>query len=204
MFRCFVAGYYSVQFADFWLADQFNSLKTIFVDTGLIYCSLKNINGTAASVLVQDAKTVIFSNSSETRLHGVGNCPERNSILITIAIGSIPALMRFLQCLRRFYDSGKWFPHLVNAGKYATAIANMLIHGLIAAADEETRDELKGVEFLANIITTMYVLVWDLKMDWGFFDEKAPKEQRFLRDEIVYNSKGFYYFAIESVMKSDK
>ena len=31
-----------------------------------------------------------------------------------------PALIRFLQCIRRYYDSRKAFPHLYNAGKYST------------------------------------------------------------------------------------
>lgn len=32
-------------------------------------------------------------------------------------------------------------------------------------------------------------------MDWGLFDKDAG-ENRFLREEIVYSSSGFYYFAI--------
>lgn len=32
----------------------------------------------------------------------------------------IPAWLRFIQCLRRYRDTKRAFPHLVNAGKYST------------------------------------------------------------------------------------
>lgn len=33
-------------------------------------------------------------------------------------------------------------------------------------------------------------------MDWGLIDPKAPKEAPFLREEMIYGSKWYYYFAI--------
>ena len=36
--RCLLFGYYEVKFADFWLADQFNSLVPILVDSSKIIC----------------------------------------------------------------------------------------------------------------------------------------------------------------------
>lgn len=44
---------------------------------------------------------------------------EQNFIIRPI-VNCIPAWIRFAQCLRRFYDTKEAFPHLVNAGKYAT------------------------------------------------------------------------------------
>ena len=35
-------------------------------------------------------------------------------------IACYPSFIRFVQCLRRYHDTKKWFPHLVNAGKYST------------------------------------------------------------------------------------
>lgn len=46
-------------------------------------------------------------------------CMETNFIIRPI-VNCIPAWIRFAQCLRRYYDSREAFPHLVNAGKYAT------------------------------------------------------------------------------------
>lgn len=35
-------------------------------------------------------------------------------------IQCLPAWLRFIQCLRRYRDTKRAFPHLVNAGKYST------------------------------------------------------------------------------------
>uniref|UniRef100_A0A8C5GH11 Xenotropic and polytropic retrovirus receptor 1 homolog n=1 Tax=Gouania willdenowi TaxID=441366 RepID=A0A8C5GH11_GOUWI len=45
------------------------------------------------------------------------------------------------------------------------------------------------------IVSSCYTLVWDLKMDWGLFDRNAG-ENTFLREEIVYPQKAYYYSAI--------
>lgn len=45
-------------------------------------------------------------------------------------------------------------------------------------------------------VSSVYTYIWDVKMDWGLFDANAPKEYRFLREEIVYSTPKCYYFAI--------
>uniref|UniRef100_A0A8D3B496 Xenotropic and polytropic retrovirus receptor 1 n=1 Tax=Scophthalmus maximus TaxID=52904 RepID=A0A8D3B496_SCOMX len=45
------------------------------------------------------------------------------------------------------------------------------------------------------VVSSCYTLVWDLKMDWGLFDRNAG-ENTFLREEIVYPLKAYYYSAI--------
>uniref|UniRef100_A0A3B3XJU9 Xenotropic and polytropic retrovirus receptor 1a n=1 Tax=Poecilia mexicana TaxID=48701 RepID=A0A3B3XJU9_9TELE len=45
------------------------------------------------------------------------------------------------------------------------------------------------------IVSSCYTLIWDLKMDWGLFDRNAG-ENTFLREEIVYPHKAYYYCAI--------
>uniref|UniRef100_A0AAQ5ZQG4 Xenotropic and polytropic retrovirus receptor 1a n=1 Tax=Amphiprion ocellaris TaxID=80972 RepID=A0AAQ5ZQG4_AMPOC len=45
------------------------------------------------------------------------------------------------------------------------------------------------------VVSSCYTLVWDLKMDWGLFDRNAG-ENTFLREEIVYPHKAYYYSAI--------
>lgn len=48
---------------------------------------------------------------------------------------------------------------------------------------------------MSLIVGSTYTYTWDIKMDWGLFDQKAPKEYRFLREELVYPVK-YYYVAI--------
>ena len=42
---------------------------------------------------------------------------------ITPVISMIPFYWRFMQCVKRYYDSKLFFPHMVNAGKYLTSIS---------------------------------------------------------------------------------
>lgn len=42
--------------------------------------------------------------------------------------------------------------------------------------------------------SSCYTYTWDIKMDWGLMD--GNEDNRFLREEVVYSSKAYYYFAI--------
>lgn len=48
---------------------------------------------------------------------------------------------------------------------------------------------------ISSIVSSCYAYTWDIKMDWGLLDPSAV-DNKFLRDEIVYSSTFFYYFAI--------
>ena len=48
---------------------------------------------------------------------------------------------------------------------------------------------------VSAVISSLYAYTWDIKMDWGLMDKNAG-ENTFLREEVVYNSKFYYYFAI--------
>jgi hypothetical protein len=64
----------------------------------------------------------------------------------------------------------------------------------------ETSDILDSPFFylwiISYIVSFTYTFLWDIFMDWGLIDPKAPKEARFLREEMIYGSKWFYYGAI--------
>ena len=49
---------------------------------------------------------------------------------------------------------------------------------------------------IALVISSCYTFFWDVKVDWGLFSSDSPKETPFLREEIVYSSPYYYYFAI--------
>ncbi|XP_076316128.1 solute carrier family 53 member 1-like isoform X3 [Tachypleus tridentatus] len=48
---------------------------------------------------------------------------------------------------------------------------------------------------LSAVVSSCYTYIWDIKMDWGLFESNGG-ENKFLREEIVYSSPGYYYFAI--------
>lgn len=56
---------------------------------------------------------------------------------------------------------------------------------------EQSHDDADIFFYLLIVFSTvssLYTLIWDLKMDWGLFDRNAG-ENTFLREEIVYPQK---------------
>lgn len=69
-------------------------------------------------------------------------------------IQCMPAWIRFIQCLRRYRDSKRAFPHLVNAGKYSTTFFVVTFAALYAThrgkrpiLREFTECFVEGVQF---------------------------------------------------------
>uniref|UniRef100_A0A674NRA5 Xenotropic and polytropic retrovirus receptor 1b n=1 Tax=Takifugu rubripes TaxID=31033 RepID=A0A674NRA5_TAKRU len=69
--------------------------------------------------------------------------------------------------------------------------------GLISSSGESRADAQIFFYLYISclIVSSCYTLIWDLKMDWGLFDRNAG-ENTFLREEIVYPHKAYYYSAI--------
>ncbi|CAH1389364.1 unnamed protein product [Nezara viridula] len=178
--KCFAAPLYHVGFADFWLADQFNSLVTVFLDLHFLIC-------------------FYITDGDWLNTGGDINCDSTAALITKGVVNCIPAWIRFAQCIRRYRDSKEAFPHLVNAGKYSTTFFVVIFNTLRTYFKDDYLDDYENpylyLWFGANVVSSIYAYTWDIKMDWGLFDS-ASGENKFLREEIVYSSKGFYYFAI--------
>ncbi|XP_070765418.1 xenotropic and polytropic retrovirus receptor 1a isoform X2 [Enoplosus armatus] len=120
LFRVFTAPFHRVEFADFWLADQLNSLVFVLMDLEYLICFY------------------IFE--------------------------------------LQWSNSKGLLPKLKEQGH---TDADMFFYLLI----------------VFSTISSLYTLIWDLRMDWGLFDRGAG-ENTFLREEIVYPHKAYYYCAI--------
>ncbi|XP_015124849.1 xenotropic and polytropic retrovirus receptor 1 homolog [Diachasma alloeum] len=178
--RMIIAPFAYVNFADFWLADQLNSLVTPLMDFHFLICFYLT--------------TGDWLNAGETSQCGSG------SLIVRPIVNCIPAWIRFAQCVRRYRDSKEAFPHLVNAGKYATTFLVVITATLRLYHDDEYRKNHWESPWLwlwvvSCLINSIYSYTWDIKMDWGLLDSNAG-ENKFLREEVVYSSAGFYYFAI--------
>ena len=181
LFRVFTAPFHPVHFADFWLADQLNSLVVPLLDLQYLVCFYAY-----DWHLGPDDKQMCLS----------------PNIAIGPIITLLPAWFRFAQCIRRYYDTRKPLPHLANAGKYSTSIFVTIFSTLKVIMKPEdgkdSEDTLGQVLFYiwigSLLISTIYSLFWDLCMDWGFFDTNYG-DNLFLREQIVYH-KAFYYLAI--------
>ena len=80
---------------------------------------------------------------------------------------------------------------MVNAGKYSTTFLVVIfatLRGFNASKYENTFDNPYTILWLlAQFVSSCYAYTWDIKMDWGLFDNNAA-ENKFLREEIVYSS----------------
>ncbi|KAF2362678.1 SPX domain [Trinorchestia longiramus] len=101
--RVVVAPFAFVQFADFWLGDQLNTLVFALKDFEYTFCfyTFDNI----------DWRNAASGDSAQ--------CTDPTRILASV-VSCLPAWFRFAQCLRRYKDTREIFPHLANAFKYAT------------------------------------------------------------------------------------
>lgn len=186
LFRVFTAPFHKVEFADFWLADQLNSLAMILMDLEYMICFYSfelDWSQTNGLTPINPAKPLTCNNYSYG-LRAVIQC--------------LPAWLRFTQCLRRYRDTKRAFPHLVNAGKYSTTFFVVTFAALYSTHKEHNHSDAQVFFYLwivFSIISSFYTLIWDLKMDWGLFDRNAG-ENTFLREEIVYPQKAYYYCAV--------
>ncbi|XP_066586016.1 solute carrier family 53 member 1-like isoform X2 [Prorops nasuta] len=114
-------------------------------------------------------------------------------------VACLPAWFRLAQCLRRYRDTKEAFPHLVNAGKYATSFFVVVFSYLhLINANHyalSTENPYFYLWLIVSIVSSCFAYTWDIKLDWGLFDKSAG-ENKFLREEIVYSSPYYYYFAI--------
>ena len=72
-------------------------------------------------------------------------------------------MWHFLQCWNRYYYTRQWFPHLENSGKYT--------YGILILTVTFFEDELnpgKPVIIVILAVGTLYILAWDILMDFGF------------------------------------
>ncbi|XP_015607072.1 xenotropic and polytropic retrovirus receptor 1 homolog isoform X2 [Cephus cinctus] len=178
LLRLVLAPFMYVNFADFWLADQLNSLATALLDFQFLIC-------------------FYVTNGDWLKAGDTAHCTSKS--FIRPFVNCIPAWIRFAQCLRRYRDSKEAFPHLVNAGKYATTFLVVISNTFYTIHSEDFENVWENpwlwLWLVCCFINSVYSYTWDIKMDWGLFDRNAD-ENKFLREEVVYSSAGFYYFAI--------
>ncbi|XP_036672323.3 solute carrier family 53 member 1 [Drosophila suzukii] len=180
LMRVIMAPFCFVNFADFWLADQLNSMVPAFLDIPFLICFF--------------GRSPTWHKAGKAASH----CVEYVSLLHPI-VAILPAYFRFAQCIRRYRDTKESFPHLVNAAKYATSFFVVIFaHKYHTTTDTYPLSKENPWFYCwitAAIFSSCYAYTWDIKMDWGLFDSKAG-DNRFLREEIVYSSTWFYYFGI--------
>ena len=159
-------GKNGVKFRDFLFGDVLTSLTRPFQNIVLSICLITCEN---------------------CRDNNVRDTCSRN-MLAALIVSLIPFVMRFFQCINKYYYTRQAWPHLVNILKSFFLITNTVTTWLYGN---------KLIDFWVFIMmasfTTMYLLYWDFRIDWNLFRKNS--KNLFLRDKLVY-PKFYYYFAI--------
>lgn len=200
--NCFKAPFINVIFADFWMADQMVSLVTFFLDFEYTICFyIFYVDWHSDMSIIVKNMTDEFPHFNES-MNSIGINPKTgadrcvsNAYGIRPIVSCIPILIRIMQSSRRFRDTKKK-RHLANAGKYSTTLLIVLFGTLNSLHRVHHGDNaFFWIWILAYLVSFCYTFYWDVKMDWGLFDSNA-KVNKYLRDELMYGQKYWYYTAI--------
>ncbi|RKP17933.1 EXS-domain-containing protein, partial [Rozella allomycis CSF55] len=173
--RILFSPFTRVYFADFFLADQLCSISSSLRVLSRAICLAQTNRDDPANPICQ--------------LH--------KSWFGFLLIG-LPAYWRLMQCLRRYYDTRKAFPHLANGLKYAVALIVVFFTALKKTDDFQDNYIINILFILFSSLASLYSYIWDVTMDWGLF--KPSSKNFMLRDNLMYSWTWFYYWALISNM----
>ncbi|KAL1519049.1 hypothetical protein AB1Y20_003317 [Prymnesium parvum] len=155
LLRILVSPLFPTNFAATFIADVLTSMPKVFSDLLFTACVYSN----------DSWRTVEWDRELGELTHRsrVSQCSNDNPTYAAIyfCTAIAPFWLRLMQCCRGFRDTRER-KHLYNALKYCTSITVVTL-SLYA----NSSDSIKSAWYAASIISTVYALVWDLKMDWG-------------------------------------
>ncbi|KAF8320212.1 EXS family-domain-containing protein [Cantharellus anzutake] len=170
----FVSGLVPVEFSDFWLGDQFCSLTFSLASLWTLACSVHN----------------------DWAPDSYEKCGLAHHWQTPFVLSCMPSLIRFVQCLKRYSDSGLRM-HMINGGKYLSSVMYYVFYYLWRHNGAKIGDTAFILLCLSGSVMSLYTSAWDLLVDWSLLDPMA--EYRFLRTELLYRDYiPRYYFAIVS------
>lgn len=176
--RLLLSGFYPVEFRDFFMGVITCSLTYSIANIYMLYC-LQHLDW-----------------------NNCVSCGPMKSYVLAVC-SCIPGLWRSLQCLRRFLDTGEWFPHFANLAKYLITTSYFFTLGLyristfrnlaVDAADSSHK-LITSIFIFVSLINSIYSSFWDVCMDWSLM--QASSDNYLLRDVLIYKHKIIYYYAI--------
>ncbi|KAK2710887.1 hypothetical protein QYM36_012157 [Artemia franciscana] len=169
LFRVILAPFFDVGFCDFWLADQITSLSLVF--------------GDAADIIALYSQTHWYEQK--------WTCITRFTQIwwLKMVLLCWPYNIRLIQCCRRAIKENSKRTHLLNALKYVTGISVIIFSMLYGAYHLPV---LKILWIILSVVSSIYGIIWDVKMDWGL----GNKKNKFLREKLLIGSSLLYYVCI--------
>ena len=175
LWRLLLSGFYPVEFRDFFLGDMFCSLVYTMGNIPFFFCLYANKwNG-----LLDDGNTAQHNVCGSSKSRSMG------------FFSSLPSIWRFLQCLRRYMDTGDWFPHLANMLKFAVTA---IYYGLLSVYRIDNSERNRAAFIIFALINTLYTSSWDIMMDWSLL--QSGSKNKFLRDNLFFKRPIYYYCAM--------
>ncbi|KAK6453994.1 membrane signaling protein [Scheffersomyces xylosifermentans] len=176
LWRLFLSGLYPVEFRDFFLGDILCSLTYTMGNLSFFFCLYAHHwNGLLGDGADRSKNDVC--GSSKSRLMGF--------------FSTLPSIWRFLQCVRRYMDTGDWFPHLANMVKYAVSALYYILLS-VYRIDRLPQNRVTFIVFA--IINSLYAASWDIVMDWSLL--QSGSRNKYLRDNLFFKKPIYYYVAI--------
>lgn len=171
LWRLLLSGFYPVEFRDFFLGDILCSLTYSMGNIPFFFC-----------LYAHHWRGIIG--------RGTNTCASSRSRLMGF-FSSLPFIFRFLQCVRRYMDTGDWFPHLANMTKYMIAT---IYYCLLSVYRIDRSDSSRAAFIFFASINSIYSSAWDIFMDWSLMQ---PQSRNFLlRDTLFFKSPWVYYCAM--------
>jgi len=174
LWRLLLSGLYPVEFRDFFLGDIVCSLTYTMGNLPFFFCLFSHHWKGTLSGQPASANTCT---SSRSRLMGF--------------FSSLPSVWRLLQCIRRYMDTGDWFPHLANMLKYAVSTVYYMTLSIYRI---DNRERNRVVFIVFAIINSIYTSIWDIVMDWSLL--QTGSKHFLLRDYLFYKKPYYYYTAM--------
>eukprot|EP01132_Coremiostelium_polycephalum_P006104 gene6104-7607_t len=175
--RVMTAPVKTVRFKDFFMGDQLSSLVLM---------------------MVQFSQFICFYTTDVYKAESHAVCISRGRYFNPI-ISALPAWWRFLQCLRRYYDS-RDFVHIRNAIKYFLSILVVIFSTMDSFFSNNSWDSPWRIVWLIfGISNSAYSYWWDIFMDWSILVRSKTHPFKFsLRKKRMYSPVFVYYFALFS------
>lgn len=178
LWRICWSGFYPVEFRDFYLGDILCSLSYSLSNLSFFIC----LYGIEWRRCLGGGD---LPNSTE-------NCGSAHSRSMGF-LSALPSIWRFLQCFRRYMDTGDTFPHSANMMKY---FVGSMYYCFLSLWRIDRSDSYRALFITFASVNSVFSSAWDIIMDWSLMQ---PGSRNFLlRDELFYGRPIYYYLAMVS------
>jgi len=181
----FISGTSEKYFLTAFVADQLTSSTKVLADMAIITCN----------IFVRDPGEETFM----SRFRKDSEICLESKVMHSAVIPAImcwPLWLRVGQNLARLHETGKNYPFLLNAIKYAfahTIVIFSTLHPELASF--QSRSKTNTVLFaVALVVTSLFTFSWDVFVDWGLGDRDRNGLRRVLL--LAPERPVFYYVCI--------